>query len=1136
MRFVLSDAYTNLRREEREALLHEGTGPTTMSAFVEIIFDNQDNRFPTGKEEVIIRRTISVKNDEYSLDRKNCSKSDVMNLLESAGFSRSNPYYIVPQGRVTALTQAKDSDRLDLLKEIAGTNVYDNRRRESVKIIQETQMKRDKITELMGFIEERLRELEEEKQELVAYQELDREKRGLESHIYHKELEDIKNKLQQEQITNADAEWIQAQAEKSIQAQKQIQKLEADIAELQNSLEIMDLEQGQFSEDYQALLKEKTRLNLWISDSQALGSITGKDQLIIELDRISQELSQKEAELASTLPSYEDLLAQEAIINEQLQAKETEHLLLVSRLGRAGQFRSKPARDKWLKAEIAQITSTLDPRQAKLKKLEQEATGLKDRIRIIKQERSSLEMDLSSLQQDESELKAKLSKLITERNQATEERKTLWRNEAKREFTSNHLKEDIRKNERLLYSTLDRNLILGLQAVDKIIASKQINGIYGPLYRLFKAKREDAKLAIDVTAGNSMFHVVVDSDETASRLLEQMGKELGRITLMPLNQLSPRLLDFGEVGSDAIPIVKLLDYNQKFEKAIQQAFGRTLLCESLEVAAVYSRRFKINAITANGDKVDHKGALTGGFHDERISRLDAAIQVTRLYEQLSREVQESAMSKSRIVTLDTNITQLLSDVQVLETRIKNESESQLDMAKQLKALQGEYQNALEALNKLENLKRKTILEIQKQQQELNSMEVELKSEFNVSVEATNMTQLAEQLEALRAQQASCSETRGKATMQKMELESRISNLKFLQAEYSQKLNEGDFTFNAQVLAENEEKLKRVETSLISLEQEITEKHQQVSLAKQEKRQAEEALEEAKGLNVTIIRELEGKQQEVEKSLNTRLVLMQQKESCLANLRSLGLLAEESAIDQSYKRWNEKQVMKRLHQVKESLKAYAHVNKKALEQFNNFYQQRETLKQRREELEQSSNSIQELIDILDQRKEEAIQRTFNQVGRYFSEVFQKLVPNGQGKLVMLRPADPAEGYTGVAIKVSFHPNEEGVHIAQLSGGQRSVVALALIFAIQQCDPAPFYLFDEIDANLDTAHRAAVAELIHTLATNDERPTQFITTTFRPELLKHADRCYGVTFQHKVSRLSHISHREALQFVDNEVVNH
>lgn len=103
IRFVLSDAYTSLSREERQTLLHEGSSTTqTMSAYVEIIFSNDDGRFPTGREEVVIRRTIGLKKDEYSLDRKSCSKADVMNLLESAGFSRSNPYYIVPQGRVRA--------------------------------------------------------------------------------------------------------------------------------------------------------------------------------------------------------------------------------------------------------------------------------------------------------------------------------------------------------------------------------------------------------------------------------------------------------------------------------------------------------------------------------------------------------------------------------------------------------------------------------------------------------------------------------------------------------------------------------------------------------------------------------------------------------------------------------------------------------------------------------------------------------------------------------------------------------------------------------------------------------------------------------------------------------------------------
>ncbi|OMJ08202.1 Chromosome segregation protein sudA [Smittium culicis] len=124
--------------QERATFFQEGAGAATMSAYVEIVFDNSDHRFPTGKEETIIRRTVGLKKDEYSLDKKSCTKLDIMNLLESAGFSRSNPYYIVPQGRITSLTHSKDSERLELLKEIAGTKVYDSKREESLKILNET--------------------------------------------------------------------------------------------------------------------------------------------------------------------------------------------------------------------------------------------------------------------------------------------------------------------------------------------------------------------------------------------------------------------------------------------------------------------------------------------------------------------------------------------------------------------------------------------------------------------------------------------------------------------------------------------------------------------------------------------------------------------------------------------------------------------------------------------------------------------------------------------------------------------------------------------------------------------------------------------------------------------------------------
>ncbi|KAJ7593279.1 RecF/RecN/SMC N terminal domain-containing protein [Mycena floridula] len=138
IRFVLSDAYTSMGREDRQALLHEGTGTTsTLSAFVEITFDNSTSRFPTGLPETVLRRTIGLKKDEYSLDKKSVSRADVMNLLESAGFSKSNPYYIVPQGRITALTNAKDHERLALLKEVAGTKVYETRRTESLEELKE---------------------------------------------------------------------------------------------------------------------------------------------------------------------------------------------------------------------------------------------------------------------------------------------------------------------------------------------------------------------------------------------------------------------------------------------------------------------------------------------------------------------------------------------------------------------------------------------------------------------------------------------------------------------------------------------------------------------------------------------------------------------------------------------------------------------------------------------------------------------------------------------------------------------------------------------------------------------------------------------------------------------------------------
>jgi len=201
----------------------------------------------------------------------------------------------------------------------------------------------------------------------------------------------------------------------------------------------------------------------------------------------------------------------------------------------------------------------------------------------------------------------------------------------------------------------------------------------------------------------------------------------------------------------------------------------------------------------------------------------------------------------------------------------------------------------------------------------------------------------------------------------------------------------------------------------------------------------------------------------------------------------------------------------------------------------------------------------LIEVLDQRKDEAVARTFKQVSKYFSEVFVQLVPAGKGRLIIQRRSDrearraagddedddaagPAqngkisvENYTGVGIAVSFNSkHDEQQRIQQLSGGQKALCALALVFAIQQCDPAPFYLFDEIDANLDAQYRTAVAEMLRKLSgkggEKGQEGGQFICTTFRPEMVLVADKCYAVSFVNASSKIDVFDREGALNFVE------
>ncbi|KAL0390712.1 UNVERIFIED_CONTAM: Structural maintenance of chromosomes protein 3 [Sesamum calycinum] len=292
--------------------------------------------------------------------------------------------------------------------------------------------------------------------------------------------------------------------------------------------------------------------------------------------------------------------------------------------------------------------------------------------------------------------------------------------------------------------------------------------------------------------------------------------------------------------------------------------------------------------------------------------------------------------------------------------------------------------------------------------------------------------------------------------------------------------------------------------------------------------------------------LQDEAKELEQLLAKKNMYVAKQEEYSKKIRELGPLSSDAF--ETYKRKSIKELHKLLHKCNEQLQQFSHVNKKALDQYVNFTEQREDLQRRQAELDAADEKIKELISVLDMRKDESIERTFKGVAKHFREVFSELVQGGHGFLVMMKKKDnndvdndqdddepgPAEvegrveKYIGV--KVSFTGQGETQSMKQLSGGQKTVVALALIFAIQRCDPAPFYLFDEIDAALDPQYRTAVGNMVRRLA--DMANTQFITTTFRPELVKVADKIYGVTHKNRVSRVNVVSKEDALDFIEHD----
>lgn len=1170
IRFVLSSDYSNLKREERQGLIHQGSG-SVMSASVEIVFHDPDHRIilpsgvaPRSNDEVLVRRTVGLKKDDYQLNDRNVTKGDVVRMLESAGFSMNNPYNIVPQGRIVALTNAKDKERLQLLEDVVGAKSFEVKLHASLKKMEQTEQKRTQIMKEMEELNEKLDEMEEERKELEKFTNLERNRKAFQFTLYDRELNDVINEIEKmddnyhgtlhssrEYVTELDK-----REEMVEQINRNLQSLDSAI-KIKESAEL--LEARSRHNELKSLI---ANLTVKINDLQR--QVESYDEQS-DIDRknlaiLNEAIAAKQTQLEKISPRFESLSKDEVSYKLKLAGLQEKQRDLLLMKGKYSRFQTLEERNMWIKEEMQTLRETLENTKQVKSQIEKERNEVHEKLNIAEEHIQELEDSVSGpgVVAEQEDIEEAVNRLKDEYARKIDERKELWRSEQKLQTISETLLDAVKTSERNVSETMAKSLANGISSVREITDKLKLpeGRVFGTLGELIKVN-DKYKMCAEVVGGNSLFHIVVDTDETASLLMKELYRMRGgRVTFMPLNRIynDPNITYPPNAQSSCTPLIKKIKFNPQFESVVKNVFGKTIVVKDLTGGAKLAKHYKLDAITLDGDRADKRGLLTGGYHDHhKKTRLESLKDLKNARSQHKKTSDQLEEMRQKIYSIDSEIDvingslrkatskkeTILTNIDAFRAKLNNKRSEKLFLEESSKSLEPKHEKVETSIRIVQekidsytsdlNSEFESHISAQKQK-ELDTLEITLKSvqsSLNATTEA--LQDITAKIDSLNA------ELNSRLIPQKLELESR-------------KGQDGAALFDdlkRDLHAMADEK-RELEKQFESSTKEVDKLQSDLESLRAEKRNNESLLEKANAQQAQLLKKLETFQKDAEKSMVKKTTLTSRREELQQKIREIGLVAEDALSN--FSDLSSEDLLAKLNAVNEEISSLKNVNKKAFENFRKFHEKKVELEDRSKELDESKTSIQNLIVKLKQQKVAAVDSTFENVSKNFSEVFEKLVPRGKAELIIHRNTETEDNeddidddfimtgdgqearvnsmYTGVSISVSFNSKKnEQLHVEQLSGGQKTVCAVALILAIQMVDPAPFYLFDEIDAALDKQYRTAVAGIIKALSVN----AQFICTTFRTDMLQVADKFFRVKYENKISTVVEVDRQEAISFI-------
>lgn len=1143
VRWVLGEqSAKSLRGAKMEDVIFSGSETRKPLSYgeVSLTLDNSDGTLPLDYSEITVtRRVYRSGESEFLINKQACRLKDITELFMDTGLGRE-AYSIIGQGKIEEILSSKPEDRRGILEEAAGIVKYKNRKKEAVRKLEETEHNLVRIQDIMAEIERQLDPLAQQAEKAKEYKAIREELTGKEIATYVYMLENI-----HEEWTRLNAQIEELKQEETMLAvqvnelEVEIEKLKWSIHEDEEKLDGWQAELLQLTEELEkvegqkgVLLERKKHTSTTLRELQEKLDLLSdrKEKLKQEegierdkLEKIARAVQETEQHLAALVEEYQQLHPD---LEEKIEDLKGDYIELLNEQAALNNER------RFYEQTIQQITQKLSHLASEKHHFLEENKAVEEKFTRQQELTRALSETIQQKEAHLIELVSQYERQL-ERLQKKEEK---WRHDHQQLDKLNH---------RLKFLLDMKADFAGyFQGVKEVLKAREkgLAGIHGAVAELVQVPKK-YQLAIEIALGASLQYIVVENEQAAREAIQYLkDNRLGRATFLPLPVLKPKLLSPRELQlltkADGVIglAMDLIQYSPQYHNLFSHLLGQVIVTQDLKLANQLARQmgYRYRFVTLDGDLVNPGGSMTGGSvrqtganllgRDEEIKELNREIKrgeqaLAELNRDMEQEKERIKQQKEAITACQEEIKELkerevrekaaLSDFHYAKERIKERLEV---WEKERESLEKEEQDVL--AKQQQNKER--LLSLGEQ---INRLEEQIKRlEKEKETRESSLAEKQEEITQLRITLA----------RQKQEYEEKERRVKQLEDQQEEVSMEWDRT--TQLLEHLSSDLKHQHQEETGLEADLHKKKaeraeltQLIETTRTKRQEKQHKIEEIE----MKLRHFRLEHKQVKEEIHRQEVKANRLDVELENY--LTLLREEYEL--SYELAKERyplpapyeQVKKEVEQLKEKLHSLGEVHLGSIEEYQRLNERYQFLSEQEQDLQQAKQSLYELIAEMDETMSQRFHETYLAVREQFQQVFKELFGGGRADLILSEPDNLLT--TGLEI-IAEPPGKKLQHLDLLSGGERALTAIAILFAILRVKPVPFCILDEVEAALDEANVHRFAQFLKEFS----KQTQFIVITHRKGTMEGADVLYGITMQESgVSKLVSVKLEEKESFI-------